>query len=228
MREKKIQSAVVWGDSLARGVIFDEKRGRYSIAPCPAADLVAQELGIDITNRSRMGLTTTQGMQMMEKDLEKGLHADAAVLEFGGNDCDFDWKAISEAPDQDHQPKTPAIQFEKNMRSMIEKVQQAGMEPVLVNLPPINAERYFHFLSKGGLSQGNILRWLGETFQIYRYQERYSMIVTRIAQECGCRLLDIRSAFLNIWNSAPFLCHDGIHPTAQGQELIGKTILAEM
>ena len=225
---KKIQSAVIWGDSLARGVVFDEARGRYSLAPRPAAELVAQELGIELTNRSRMGMTTTQGMQMMEKDLAKGLHADAAVLEFGGNDCDFDWKAISEAPEQEHQPHTPAEQYEKNMLHMIHRVKQAGMEPILVNLPPVNADRYFRFLSKGGLSQGNILRWLGETFQIYRYQERYSMLVTRIARECGCRLLDIRSAFLNLWNAAPFLCNDGIHPTAEGQELIGKAILGEI
>ena len=228
MNAKKIRSAVVWGDSLASGVVFDENRGRYSIAPHPAAELVAQELGIEMTNRSRMGMTTTQGMQMMEKDLAKGLHADAAVLEFGGNDCDFDWKAISEAPEQEHLPHTPAEQYEKNMRHMIDRAKQAGMEPILVNLPPVNAERYFRFLSKGGLSQSNILRWLGETFQIYRYQERYSMLVTRIAQECGCRLLDIRSAFLNLWNAAPFFCHDGIHPTAEGQELIGRAILAEI
>ena len=69
MNAKKIRSAVVWGDSLARGVVFDEKRGRYSIAPHPAAELVAQELGIEMTNRSRMGMTTTQGVQKLEKDL---------------------------------------------------------------------------------------------------------------------------------------------------------------
>lgn len=228
MKTEKIRSAVIWGDSLARGVVFDESRGRYSLAPTPAARLVADTLGIALTNRSRMGMTTTQGLQMMEKDLEKGLRADAAVLEFGGNDCDFDWKAISEAPEEEHLPHTPADRYERNMRQMIDRARQAGMEPVLVNLPPIHADRYFRFLSKGGLSQGNILRWLGETFQIYRYQERYSMLVSRIAQECGCRLLDIRSAFLNLWNAAPFLCNDGIHPTAAGQELMARAILAEI
>ncbi len=226
MSEKKIQNAIVWGDSLARGVVFDEKRNRYGLAPCSAADMVARELGIEITNRSRMGMTTTQGMQMMEKDLARGLHADAAVLEFGGNDCDFDWKAISEDPDRIHLPKTPAEQYEKNMKEMIKKVQSSGMEPILVNLPPINAERYFKFFSRGGLSQSNILKWLGDTFQIYRYQERYSMLVTRIARECGCRLLDVRSAFLNIWDSESLFCDDGIHPTAEGQALIGKAILS--
>ena len=153
---------------------------------------------------------------------------DVVTAALGGNDCDFDWKAISEAPEEEHLPHTPADRYERNMRQMIDRARQAGMEPVLVNLPPIHADRYFRFLSKGGLSQGNILRWLGETFQIYRYQERYSMLVSRIAQECGCRLLDIRSAFLNLWNAAPFLCNDGIHPTAAGQELMGRAILAEI
>lgn len=228
MGMKKICSAIVWGDSVARGVVFDEKRGRYSIAPCTAAELVSKELGIEVTNRSRMGMTTMQGMSMMEKDIARGVHADAAVLEFGGNDCDFDWKAISESPDQTHLPKTPAEQYEQNMKHMIARVKENGMEPILVNLPPINAERYFHFLSKGGLSQSNILKWLGDTFQIYRYQEKYSMIVARIARECGCRLLDIRSAFLDLWNCPSLVCRDGIHPTAEGQVLIGKSIIASI
>ncbi len=225
MMKKRIQSAVVWGDSLARGVVLDEARNRYCLAPCPAAALVAQELGIDLLNRSRMGMTSQQGLQMLEKDLERGVHADAAILEFGGNDCDFDWKAISEAPEKLHLPKTSAEQYENNIKHMIERVKNAGMTPILVNLPPVNAERYFQFLSQNGLSKENILRWLGETFQIYRYQERYSMIVSRVAGECSCRLLDVRSAFLNLWNFAPLFCKDGIHPTAEGQTLIGKAIL---
>lgn len=224
--KKKIGSAIIWGDSVARGVVFDETRNRYSIAPYTAAAMVGEQLGIEIKNRSRMGMTSSDGMLMMEKDLKKGLHADAAIIEFGGNDCDFNWNAISEAPDTKHLPKTTAEQYQKNIRTMIDKAHNAGMEPILVNLTPINAENYFQFISRGGLSQENILHWLGDKFQIYRYQERYSMLVSRIAHECGCRLLDIRSALLGVWDvTTSLFCRDGIHPTAEGQKVIGQAIL---
>lgn len=223
---KEIKSAIVWGDSVARGVVFDDQRERYSLSPCNAASIVGEKLGIEIQNRSRMGMTSGDGVTMMQKDLDRGLRAEVAIIEFGGNDCDFNWKAISEAPDALHLPKTSADEYEKNIRSMINKAKSAGMQPILVNLTPVNAENYFQFVSRHGLSQENILRWLGDKFQIYRYQERYSMIVSRIARECSCRLLDIRSAFLNVWNCTTSLfCRDGIHPTAEGQKLIGQSIL---
>jgi lysophospholipase L1-like esterase len=228
MKRENRKSAIVWGDSLARGVVYDEKRERYCIVPRPAATMVANELGMDLINRSRMGMTTTQGLAALQKDLKRGLTADYAVLEFGGNDCDFDWSAISRAPDTTHNPKTPAELFEKNMKEMISSVQRAGMTPILVNLPPVHAEQYFHFIARNGLSESNILHWLGDVFHIYRYQERYSMLVTHVAKECGCRILDVRSAFLNLRNSASLFCRDGIHPTEEGQELIGSTILAEI
>ena len=227
--KKEIKNAIVWGDSVAKGVILDEARGRYSLAPHNAVSIVSEGLGIKIQNRARMGYTSKEGVAMMQKDLKKGLHADAAILEFGGNDCDFDWKAISEAPDSLHLPKTSAAEYESNMRQMIGAAKNAGMEPILVNLTPVNAQQYFQFISRNGLSQENILRWLGDVFQIYRYQESYSMIVSRLARECGCRLLDIRSAFLHVWDcTSTLFCRDGIHPTAEGQRLIGQSILASI
>ena len=101
----------------------------------------------------------------------------------------------------------------------------AGMKPVLVNLPPIDGEHYLRFITRKGLSEKNILKWLGSPQRIYRFQERYSMIVSRVARECKCRLFDIRSAFLDVWDSVSLLCSDGIHPTEEGQRLIGQAIL---
>lgn len=222
---KEVKKAIVWGDSVARGVVFDESRKRYRLAPCPAASYIAQERHMEITNRSRMGMTSSEGVRMLEKDLSAGLRADLAVLEFGGNDCDFDWKSVSEKPDSTHLPKTDAETFRQNLHRMIGDVRAAGMKPVLVNLPPVDGEKYLRFLSDKGLSESNIRKWLGAPSQIYRFQERYSMIVARVARECRCRLLDIRSAFLRVWNDASLLCADGIHPTGDGQLLAGKAIL---
>jgi len=111
---------------------------------------------------------------------------------------------------------------------MINEASGAGIEPYLVTLPPIDAERYFDFISRDGLSKDNILKWLGDKDHIYRYHERYSAHLAKIAREMGTKILDVRAAFLDIWNSRRLFCSDGIHPTEEGQKLIADTILASI
>ncbi len=220
------KKAIVWGDSVARGVIYDENRGRYAFSKNSAANVVAESLGIEIVNRSRMGMTVGEGLNLVRSDLDKGLCADVAVIEYGGNDCDFNWREISDAPGDRHLPKTPADEFSEKLKTIVSEVSKAGMQPVLVTLPPINAEKYFDFISDKGLSKDNILEWLGDKNHIYRFHERYSVMISRIARQTGAYLLDVRSAFLDIWNSNRLFCSDGIHPTDEGQKFMGEAILA--
>ncbi len=221
---KSVKKVVVWGDSVAKGVVYDEARARYVLAPTTAAAIVGEKLGIEVINRSRMGATVAEGERMMAQDLGRGLTADMAIIEYGGNDCDFDWRAISAAPEAVHTPKTPAPIFVEKLRGMVRTVGAAGMEPVLVTLPPIVSSRYFRFISSG-LVPENILRWLGDMDHIYRYHERYSAMIASIARECGCRLLDLRADFLSLWHAETLFCLDGIHPNAAGQTFMGEAIV---
>lgn len=216
---------IIWGDSVAKGVVWDEVRGRYVLSPTTAVGIAADALGLEIVNRARMGATVEAGERMMAQDLGRGLTADMAIIEYGGNDCDFDWRAISEAPDADHLPKTPAPIFAEKMRGMVETAARAGIEPMLVTLPPIVAGRYFDFVARDGLNAANILRWLGDKDHIYRYHERYSALISRIARECGCRLIDLRGEFLSLWQSEGLFCFDGIHPNEAGQRFMGDAIV---
>lgn len=223
METKK--KAVIWGDSIARGVVYDEKSNRYRIAPHTAVSYVAEKTGMEIVNRARMGMTAQGGLALMRADLGAGVHGDVAFLEFGGNDSDFDWRAISENPDANHQPKTPLVDYERDVREMIRLTQENGMAVTLCTLPPIVSERYFDFFSREGLNTANILKWLGDKNKIYRFHERYSLALARLARECSCRLLDLRSAFLEKWDVRPYFCRDGIHPNDEGQLLLGRAVL---
>lgn len=220
------KKVIVWGDSLARGVVFDEARRRYRIAEETAAALVAREGGMEIVNRARMGMTAEGGLSMMRADLAAGVRGDAAFIEFGGNDSDFDWRAISADPTAAHQPKTPLATYEADVREMITMAQDAGMRVTLCTLPPIVSERYFDFFSGEELNRENILAWLGDKNKIYRFHERYSLLLARLAREYSCRLIDLRAAFLEKWDVRPYYCRDGIHPNAEGQRLLGESILA--
>lgn len=219
-----MKKVIVWGDSVAKGVIYDEARARYALSPVTAASIAAERLGIELINRSRMGATVSDGEKIMTADLQRGLTADTAIIEYGGNDCDFDWRAVSEAPDAAHLPKTPAPAFSEKLRDIIARVGAAGIEPVLVTLPPIVSSRYFDFISRG-LDPANILHWLGDKDHIYRYHERYSAMVAAIARECGCRLIDLRADFLALWQSDHLFCPDGIHPNVDGQRFMGEVLV---
>jgi len=145
-------------------------------------------------------------------------------MDYGGNDCDFDWKAISEDPDMEHEPNTPINKFVCIYTDIIQRIFESGIRPVITNLPPLEPQRYFNWLSKG-LNSENILRWLGDVNVIYRFQEFYSHTVEEIARSTGALLVDLRHAFLKERDIGRFICEDGIHPNTEGQRLITEELV---
>ena len=221
---QEIRSIALWGDSVMRGVVYDEQRGRYGLLPENAADRASRTLGLTLYNRSRMGCTVTKGLSIMKRDIEAGVEPQAALIEFGGNDCDYDWAAIAREPEKEHQPKTPLGLFTERLREMVALARQKGMRPVMTPLPPIHARRYFDFFTRGGLSRENILLWLGDVERIYRWHERYNGAVIQTARDCGVPLIDVRDAFLSERRYGELLCADGIHPNAGGHALIQRVL----
>ena len=127
--------------------------------------------GVAVENHSVMGYTVCQAT-LAEKDMRPG---GVAAIEFGGNDCDLDWKAVSENPDVYHEARTPIGVFKDTLAGMVKKVRAFDMRAVLVVPPPIDAEKYFAWVSKN-LNPKAILKYLGDVQHIYRWQERLSLI----------------------------------------------------
>ena len=152
MAQRNSEKVVIWGDSLAKGVIWNNERRRHGYSRTTAAEIVAEKLGVEIVNRAKFGYTAPQGLEMMERDFAEGIVCETALLEFGGNDCNFDWAAISEHPEEPHDPATLPDQFVESLRSMVGWLLNRGIRPVLMTLPPIDSERYFRFLVGDKLS----------------------------------------------------------------------------
>ena len=221
---KAVRSVTVWGDSVMRGVIYDEGRDKYTLLPESGAEKASNALGVALHNRSRMGCTVTKGLSIMKKDLQGDAQSEVAFIEFGGNDCDYNWEEIAENPEAVHHPKTPLILFENQLTDMVCLAEQKGMTPVVMTLPPIHAQRYFNFFTRKGLNKENILKWLGDVEFIYRWHERYNAAVVRVAQKCHCLLADVREVFLGQWHYEDWLCIDGIHPNAKGHAAIDAVL----
>ena len=76
-----------------------------------------------------------------------------------------------------------------------------------------------------GLDGESILQALGDVHRIYRWQERYTIVMRQVAQSLCCKLLDVRAAFLGLKRYEDYLCLDGIHPNDRGHRLIADTAL---
>jgi len=215
----------VFGDSLFQGVILDEVAGKYRVLKENAVAMCSNALQATVENFSKFGCTVTKGKQRLLQQLDKGKHCDIAVLEYGGNDCDMPWEDISDNPAMDHEAKVPLKVFSEHIQDMINALVSSGTIPLLTTLPPLVHDRYLSWICRNGLSKDNILKFLGDSHHIYRHHERYSLEISQLAIANDCRVVDVRSAFLDQGDYRDLMCSDGIHPNGKGQMLIRETFL---
>lgn len=216
-------TACIYGDSVAKGVILDNIKNKYTLLKDSFVNRLQSGFEIAVTNYSKFGCTVSKGLELLKKHLSSVSKYDYIVLEFGGNDCDFDWVEVAKDPGAPHRCKTPLDEFERSYTEMIRTIRTNGGHPVILSLPPIDAQRYFNWISQG-LDSGQILQFLGDKEHIYRWHEMYNMAVCRIAQTEIVPLIDITTRFLEMVNYQSCICDDGIHPNEKGHAIIAKAI----
>ena len=214
----------IFGDSIMRGILYDESEGDYVQLINDAIPSQYTSPNIHIHNSSFFGYTSTKGLQLLQRAITRGLVSDMVILEYGGNDCDYRWKEVAAAPEKKHEPRTPLEQFDDTIRSMISLLKAEEVTPILMTLPPINANLYLEHLGKSGLDPSSILQWLGHSESMYLGQEAYSERIREIAIETNTLLIDIRTKFLRSSDYSSLLCKDGIHPNVDGHKLIWSTV----
>jgi len=216
-------SICIFGDSVAKGVIFDASKNKYRLLKDSFANIIEKKLNIDIYNYSKFGCTISMGKNILAKHENNLKQFDYTILEFGGNDCDYNWAEIAMDPFKAHVCNTPLNQFREQYIELIDKVRSNGGKPLLFSLPPIDSNRYFKWMSNG-LNAKNILTFLGSIDKIHSWQGMYSAVITELASICKVPIIVIRLAFLEQSNYSDYLCDDGIHPNDKGHLLISKVI----
>ena len=216
----------LYGDSILKGVLLEE--GKYKMNRSWEQRLAAEH-GVVIRNRARFGCTIGKALGLIEKDCAAHWpEGELALLEFGGNDCDFNWKEVSADPEKEHFPMSRIEDFVETYTNIIREIKSLGKIPVLLSLPPIDSNRYFNQISKG-LSAENILKWMeGNRQFITNWHERYNIEIFKLAIAEEVPVIDITSVFLEHKNYSHYLCEDGIHPNEKGQKLIAEAIKAHV
>ncbi|MDI9498583.1 MAG: SGNH/GDSL hydrolase family protein [Bacillota bacterium] len=212
------------GDSIGRGVFLDSQTKRYRIRQEALVDAASLGDTVEVVNRSHFGYTIARGRQQIEKLLARGERPAQMLLEYGGNDCDFDWGAIAADPTGEHLPNTPLNSFQMQYGQLIDRLRQVGIQPIILNLPPIDPLRYFRTIVGRGHDGNAIREWLGDIARIYRFQELYSNAVERISRAFQVPLVDVRQDFLAARDFPDLIGEDGIHPTERGYRMMGERV----
>lgn len=208
----------IYGDSILKGIQVNPINQKYYINNNIDVEKISETYPMQIKNYSSFGCTVTKGRSMLKKGLEN-IGCDAIVMDYGGNDCDYNWKAISETPYANHSPNTPIELFAETYYDIIDTLKKKGILPILTTLPPLEPQRFFNWFCRD-LNKNNILLWLGEIKNIYHHQENYSKTIEKIALDSQVPLVDLRGEFLKAGNVSGLLCEDGTHPNTSGQKVI--------
>ena len=219
-----MSTILAFGDSVMKGVIYED--AHYRISNASFQKICEESLGVTVENKAKFGSTISKGETVFERNLDiiKESEGQYVILEFGGNDCNFNWKEISEHPEAEHFPMNTVANFSQTYTNIINEIKSLGKTPVLLSLPPIDSARYFKHISQG-LSGENIMKWMRFDNQyITNWHERYNIEIFKIAIATNIPVIDITSIFLEEKNYSRFLCEDGIHPNEEGHKLIAEAI----
>ena len=208
-----MQKGIIYGDSLLKATV-PEADGKYKFH---LGEVMARygEAAAMVTNRAKFGATVEKGLALVRHDLDRGADATWALIGYGGNDSDYAWAAIAADPTARHLPRTALPRFSQLLGDTVSLLRDRGIKPVLMTLPPIDAQRYFDFFS-ASLDRDALLTWLGEVGVIYRTQEMYSDAIAAFARREDVKLIDVRRLFLPDHHLRDLIAADGIHLTLPG------------
>ena len=216
---EKISNIGIYGDSILKGIQINPVNKKYYVNNNIDLDILSEKHSIQIKNHSSFGCTVTKGRNVLIKSLDKNASYDAIVMDYGGNDCDYNWKVIAENPEGEFYPNTPIDIFRDTYCDIIDTLKRKGILPIVTTLPPLEPNRFFNWFCRD-LNKVNIMKWLGDIKVIYDHQESYSKVIEEIALEKQVPLIDIRGEFLTSGNVKELLCEDGTHPNTLGQKII--------
>lgn len=214
------------GDSLTKGVVFTDD-DRYSVSSDCFISILERTWKIKVDNYAKFGCTVDFGDTVIDRHSDVIADSDITLVEYGGNDCDFNWKDIAESPEDLHSPRTILENFRNKFRRLVDRISELGSKPVIITLPPIDSVMYFDFICRfmNERQRSNIMKWLnGDVEAITRWHESYNRSLFEMSAARGISLIDVTTPF-GMQDIRKFLCKDGIHPNADGHRLIAETIL---
>jgi lysophospholipase L1-like esterase len=203
---------VVFGDSILKGVITIPNSDKlFDVTENDSLSLAQKELGFELDNRSIYGNITSKGLIKLQKFFEKGGQADFCVIEFGSNDCDYDWGTLIQ--------KVPLAEYLENLAAMVKLCREHKVTPLMMGLIPYVCDDWYQTIIKGQ-NEAAILDFLGGSPEtLGKNQLIYKNAQADFVQKNNVQFLDPWTIFEG---HKELMCYDGIHPNEKGYELLSK------
>ena len=203
---------VVFGDSILKGVITIPNSGKlFDTTENDSLTLAQKELGFELDNRSIYGNITSKGLLKLQKFFDKGESADFCVIEFGSNDCDYDWGTLVQ--------KVPLEDYLANLTAMVKLCREHKVTPLMMGLIPYVYDDWYQTIIKGQ-NEAAILDFLGGSSEtLGKNQLIYKNAQADFVQKNNVQFLDPWTIFEG---HKELMCYDGIHPNEKGYELLSK------
>ena len=203
---------VVFGDSILKGVITIPNSGKlFDTTENDSLTLAQKELGFELDNRSIYGNITSKGLIKLQKFFEKGGEADFCIIEFGSNDCDYDWGTLVQ--------KVPLEDYLANLAAMVKLCREHKVTPLMMGLIPYVCDDWYQTIIKGQ-NEAAILDFLGGSSEtLGKNQLIYKNAQADFVQKNKVQFLDPWTIFEG---HKELMCYDGIHPNEKGYELLSK------
>ena len=210
----------LFGDSVSQGLVLDDN-GQYRVSRAGCVRLLKKK-GYPIQNYAAHGQTVAQGLDSFHKiAMEPGSFC---IIQFGGNDSDLDWDAVSADPETYHEGRLSLGEFRKKLTCFVREAREKQLKPVLITPLALMSDRFCRWISKGRNAE-SILHYLRNDLEsIARWQERYSIAVRSVSEKEKCPLVDARSWMLNQLEYPSLMCDDGMHPNEAGHAVLADAI----
>lgn len=220
---------LVIGDSILKGAVTGTASGHlFDIIEDSSLNLAQKALGFEMDNQSVFGNTIAKGQRKLNKMLERGETADFCIVEFCGNDSDYDWALVSENPNEAHIQRTPPADFIRIYSEMIESLREHKITPVIMISPALCAERWFNHITKGHNAQ-NILDFLGgDKEKPFKNQKEYDDALLDFAKKNKVQYVNMREPMLESGHFDDLMCQDGIHPNEEGYHFMSEIWVKEI
>ncbi len=220
-------SIVVFGDSILKGVVtIPESKNLFDVTENDSLSLAKKALGFEFDNRSIYGNITSKGLVKLQKYLEKGGTADFCVIEFGSNDCDYDWNIFAPGAElpafETIPPKVPMADYLANLEAMVKLCREHKITPIIMNLIPYICDKWFKTIVKGH-DDSAILSFLGGSPDtLGKNQKRYYSALMDFVAKNNLQVIDVWNLFSNLDCPENYMCDDGIHPNEDGYKLMSE------
>lgn len=218
-----IQKISAYGDSILKGAVTGMGTGHlFDIIEESSLVIASRTLGFELNNQSVFGSIMTKTLRRLTKDIEKGIVGDLAIIESGGNDCDYDWTAVSAAPEAQHEPRTALADFMRMTDEAVQKCRDAKITPLIMTMPPLVADWWFEHISEGQNKEAVLNVCKGDPLRPYRNHELYNLSLVEYAHAHDVQLVDMRKAMLCAPDYRTLMCKDGIHPNQDGYKYMAS------